>query len=266
MKEIWGTRDGNFHTPEELPFFLDDSEKVYEENIENNLSLLEKNGWTHLEDILDDSIIGYRYNYDREDKENKDWVNLSYKINSHGFRGDEMPADPKKRSVICLGDSNTFGIGIPAGKTWTNCVGNTLGVRAYNLGIPNGNLDSAFRVLFYWLPKIRPAHVFMCTPPEGYEIMYESRTDDGTPINKLFPFLRLSEDSMVLHKEKVMRAMQSLCDQFNTPFTHDTCESNTYFSLFREHDLSRDLNHFGVNRHTYIAMHLLKKSGFVWDV
>lgn len=260
MKDSWGTSDGKHHTPQELPFYASDTEELYKENCETNYYELEKYGWSHHSPQLSDRVIGHKYDYNHEDKGMNDWVNLSYRINSHGFRGEEMPTEPKKRSVICLGDSNTFGVGMPEGKIWSTRLSQTLKVRAYNLGIVNGSLDSAFRVLLYWLPKIKPSHVFMCTPAESYE---HHTTNGILPLPFPIPTI---EDEWILHKEKVLRAMQSVCGQFNTPFIHDPCDGDDYFSLFQEHDLSRDLHHYGSNRHIHITMNLLKKAGYEWDV
>jgi len=260
MKEYWGMADGKECTPEELPFYASDSEQLYNQNLVDNREELEKNGWKHHKPLPDDRVIGYKYDYNPDDPAINDWVNLSYRINTHGFRGEEMPTASKKRSVICLGDSNTFGVGVPEGKIWSTRLSQTLRVRAYNLGIVNGSLDSAFRVLLYWLPKIKPSHVFMLTPSEGYE-HHLATGIVSTPVSPM-PTI---EDEWILHREKVMRAMQSLCDQFNTPFIHDPCDGGDYFSLFQEHDWSRDLQHYGSNRHIHVTMNLLKKAGYSWE-
>jgi hypothetical protein len=260
MKESWGKANGKDHTPEELPFYMDDSEEQYALNWSHNYDELLRNGWIFQEPEGAEDVVGYKYDYNTMDPKQGDWVNLSYRINSHGFRGEEMPTEPKKRSIICLGDSNTFGIGMPEGKLWSTRIGHTLKVRSYNLGIPNGSLDSAFRVLMYWLPKIKPSHVFMCTPFEGYEHHIHSGI-----LNAGYP-LATTEDEWILHKEKVLRAMQHLCDQFDTPLIQDDCCGDDYFSIFQEHDLSRDLKYYGSNRHIYIAMNLLRKAGYEWDV
>jgi hypothetical protein len=261
MKEEWGMADGMEFSPIELPFYASDSEDLYNQNLTDNFYDLEKNGWKHHAPLLEDRVVGYKYDYNPEDPMINDWVNLSYRMNSHGFRGEGMPTESKKRSVLCLGDENTFGVGMPEGKLWTTLVGQTMKVRAYNLGMINGNMESAFRVLMYWLPKIKPQHVFLLEPAQGYEY----HTKDGlTRMNHAF--FATTEDNWVMRKEAGMRAIKSLCDQFDTPLTIDDGCSDDYFSLFREHDLARDLKHFGSKRHIHIAMTMLKKSGYEWDV
>lgn len=260
MKEEWGMADGREYTPEELPFYASDSEQLYNQNLVDNREELEKNGWKHHKPLPDDRVIGYKYDYNPDDPAINDWVNLSYRINTHGFRGEEMPTASKKRSVICLGGSDTFGVGMPEGKLWTTLVGQTLRVRAYNLGMIHGNLGSAFRVLMYWLPKIKPSNVFLLAPENGYE--YMSTSGIQRMPNSLVP---TTEDNWVIQREMGMRSIKSLCDQFNTPLTIGDGISDDYFSLFPSHDYSRDLKHHGQKMHIYIAMNMLKKAGYEWE-
>jgi len=42
----------------------------------------------------------------------------TYRINSYGLRGDEIPAEKKKKRIITLGNSCTFGWGIPLNQTY----------------------------------------------------------------------------------------------------------------------------------------------------
>ncbi len=252
--------DGVEFDPIELPFYASDSEDLYNQNLTDNFYDLEKNGWKHHAPLLEDRVVGYKYDYNPEDPMINDWVNLSYRMNSHGFRGEEMPTASKKRSVLCLGDENTFGVGMPEGKLWTTLVGQTLKVRAYNLGMIQGNVHSAFRVLMYWLPKIKPAHVFLLTPANGYE--YITKVDMKRTPTSIIP---TTEDHWVLQREMGLRSIKSLCEQFNTPLTIDDGNSDDYFSLFPEHDFSRDLAHFGQKRHIHIAMTMLKQAGYEWE-
>lgn len=263
MQDYWGTADGWKVTPAEVPFYGSDTKDRYYENLDYNLHELLKHGWIHHEPSPDDRVIGYKYDYNADKPDVTDWVNLSYRINEHGFRGEAMPTEPKKRSIVCLGGSNTFGIGMPEGKLWTTMVGQSMKVRAYNLGMINGSIDSAFRVLMYWLPKIKPSHVFMLDDMAGYEY----HTSSGLmkiPDNPI----PCTEENRILQREMAMRAIKSLCDQFETPFISDAGDSDDYFAIFEgcEHDLSRDLEHFGSKRHIHIAMTMLTKAGYKWDV
>tara|TARA_B100001287_G_C22669690_1_gene524663 strand:- start:676 stop:1467 length:792 start_codon:yes stop_codon:yes gene_type:complete len=263
MQEYWGTAEGWKVTPAEVPFYGSDTKELYYENIDFNLDKLEKNGWIHHEPSIDDRVIGYKYDYNPDKPEINDWVNLSYRINEHGFRGEEMPTEPKKRSVLCIGGSNTFGLGMPEGKLWTTLVGQSMKVRAYNIGMINGTLDSAFRVLMYWLPKIKPSHVFLLDDMQGYE--YHTRSGLVKLYDNPIP---CTDDNRIIQKEMAMRSITSLCEQFKTPLITDAGNGDDYFSIFEgsELDLARDLEHYGSKRHIHIAMNMLAKAGYEWDV
>jgi len=241
MKDEWLYARGVEEKPAEHSFYSTDSEELYQKNLKQNTPNM------------------------------NDWVNLSYKINKHGFRGEEMPTEKKPRSIITLGCSITFGVGMPVDQIWSTLVGNTLCQRAYNLGVPSGSLDLCFRVLLAWLPKIRPSHVFLLEPPGvRYETItrsfgMNSSTVDGTnPVGIRFEH----EDEWTLHREKTMRGIKSLCDQFDTPFYHvsyDEQLTTETAEMFGRVDAARDMMHPGRNTHTYIAMNLLELAGYKWD-
>lgn len=270
MKETWSYALGVQEEPAEHLFFSSDSEELYEKNLEEHRAQLEENGWIPLPP--DERCVGHRYLYNPKNPALNDWVELSYKINSYGFRCEEMPTEKKPRSIITIGCSNTFGVGMPIGQIWPTLVGNTLRQRPYNLGFPGGSLDSAFRVLLAWLPKIRPSHVFLLEPPG---VRYETHTkifgishssiNNPSPVGMRFEH----EDEWELHREKTMRAIKSLCDQFDTPFfymSYDSQLNKEIAEFFETPDSARDLMHPGRNAHTYIAMSMLKNSGYEWDI
>ena len=264
MNIEWGCADGNVVEIEELPFYNSDSESLHDSNLLNNRNQLEEDGWIPIKMNDERELVGHRYLYNAENPSLNDWVNLSYKINSHGFRCDqEMPTETKPRSVIAIGCSNTFGVGMPVGLTWPTLVGQAFRYRAYNLGVPGGSLDTAFRVLLYWLPKIRSSHVFLLEPPG---VRYETHTISGikkssvhTPIP--VPLRFGHEDEWKLHKEKTMRAILSVCDQFDAKFIHCSSDIIGQTSRIGKQDVARDLQHPGRTCHKWIAMNMLKKAG-----
>ncbi|MDB4351170.1 hypothetical protein OAA34_00490 [bacterium] len=133
-------------------------------------------------------------------------------------------------------------------------------------------MDSAFRVLLAWLPKIRPSHVFLLEPPG---VRYETHTKTFNLINSSVHHpspvgMRFEhEDEWELHREKTMRAIKSLCDQFDTPFISMKIDDSVYSGcteLLGSHDSARDLKHPGRNIHTYITMSMLKRAGYEWNI
>jgi len=269
MKPEWSFANGRPEVSETHTFYSTDTEQQYETNLTDNRAELEKHGWIPLPP--DPRCVGHRYQYNPDKPEINDWVELSYQINSHGFRNIEMPTEKKPRSVMALGCSTTFGVGMPVGQIWPTLVGNTLRYRCYNMGIPSGSLDSAFRVLLAWLPKIRPSSVFLLEPPG---VRYETHTHmfrgiNHSAIHHPEPVgIRFEhEDEWQLHREKTMRAIKSVCDQFETPLYHSQHDyDDEYFTLFEEYDLARDLMHPGRKRHIYWAMKFLKMAGHEWSI
>jgi hypothetical protein len=261
----------------EVSFWGEVEEKNYIDGLKKNRERYELEGWIPLEKeliekfYLDEGFNYYLYTPGKPDLQ--DWVKLSYRTNSHGFRMDEeMPTTTKRRSIITLGCSNTFGIGMPNGQIWPTLVGHSLRQRAYNLGYPAGSLDKAFRLLLAWLPVIRPSHVFLLEPPG---VRYESISGSLGYSNHLthnitgIPLRFEKEEEWILHREKTLRAIHSVCDQFDTPLTTMQIDDNhaaEVTKLFGRTDSARDLTHPGRFCHIRIAMTMLKKAGFEWDI
>lgn len=275
MKPEWYYRDCHIvdhsqQTDDEMRWMGGDNEQEYENNLKHNRDRLEEYGWIPLPPS--ERCIGHRYHYNPNNPGINDWVELSYKLNKYGFRCDNMPEHKKPRSIIAIGCSNTFGIGMPVGQIWPTIVGNSMRQRPYNLGIPNGSHDSAFRVLLAWLPKIRPSHVFFLEPPgvkyethtQTFGVM-RSNSQKPHPVGVRFEH----EDEWTLHRDKLNRAIQSLCDQYDTPLirmqwtnelSHQTAE------VFGSVDSARDLSHPGRNAHAVIGTKMLAQAGFEWDL
>ena len=90
---------------------------------------------------------------------------ITYKINSHGFRCDELTANTD--CIVALGCSFTLGTGLPIEVTWPALVGKELGIKVYNLAWGGNSADTCFRLAEYWLPRLKPKAVFMLSPPES---------------------------------------------------------------------------------------------------
>lgn len=269
MNVKWLYQDGLEHDPRVDRFHNTDSEQLWKDNLNDpqKKALLDKFGWNPLPP--DERCVGDRFLWNPDDPGINDWVELSYQINSHGFRGIEMPTEKKPRSIITIGCSTTMGIGMPVGQIWPTIVGNALKIRAYNLGKCAGSHDSSFRLLYGWLPRIRPAAVFFLEPPGiRYELITNSlgyhNTSAMSP--EPIPYRFETEDEWLLSREKTMRAIKSLCEQFNTPFYHTHQDGDDeFFKYFDDHDKARDLQHAGRKRHIFWGMKFLQMAGHEWD-
>lgn len=257
----------------EVLFWDEIEEKNYIDGLKNNRERYEEEGWIPLPP--DERVFGHRYLHTPSNPGINDWVHFSYKTNTHGFRmDDEMPTTKKVRSAIALGCSNTFGIGMPNGLIWPTIVSHTLKHRVYNLGYPGGSLDKAFRVLLAWLPIIRPAHVFLLEPPGvRYEtislsLRYHNHLSSWNNIQGI-PLRFEREEEWMLHREKTMRAIKSLCDEFETPLITmqiDADHAPEVTKWFGRVDSARDLSHPGRYCHLRIALRMLQKAGHSFNV
>jgi len=64
---------------------------------------------------------------------------FTYSLNSQGYREKEWNQLDWNNSIICLGCSHTFGVGVPEDKTFPSQLSKKIGIPCINLGIPGGN-------------------------------------------------------------------------------------------------------------------------------
>ncbi len=125
---------------------------------------------------LPDARLGYVLNTAYND---------AYRINSSGFRGDEVNPDPAVRRVVCLGDSVTFGLELNNENGtfpvqlqrlfhdggWTN-------VQVVNAGIPGYASENALRFAELELDSLKPALLIVCI---GWNDLITSYYPDWKP-------------------------------------------------------------------------------------
>jgi len=102
---------------------------------------------------------------------------IDYTTNSFRMR---MSSDPKYNpdSVVFLGGSDTWGVGMAYEDTYVHLISQQLGLEAVNLGVPAGGMDSAFRIYHQWQPLIKARYtVFNVTPGVRREVICTSKID-----------------------------------------------------------------------------------------
>jgi hypothetical protein len=178
---------------------------------------------------------------------------ISYKFNSFGFRDEEFDSRP---CGIALGCSFTEGTGLPEHTVWPRVLSKMTGTHTWNLGVGGSSIDTTFRLLDYWLTKLSPKFVTLCTPPDGRVEVFD-RDEPLTlmpginsilePFNAFFKVWASSDTNAMISKQKNLLAMQQLCNQANIPLVY-----LDYTSMITHGD-ARDLAHFGVNSHANFA-------------
>ena len=119
-------------------------------------------GWYRHDLDLTDSVISNLYDggYIKFGTEEVIWP--TYKLNDFRFRSDDWTTG--EEGVIFLGCSDLFGVGNYYEKTAAYIVSNRLGIKNYNLGVPGGGLDQAYKYLKYHISDINGKYVFLAIP------------------------------------------------------------------------------------------------------
>jgi hypothetical protein len=122
---------------------------------------------------------------------------VEYRINSHGFRGREYDfrKEPGVVRVVLLGDSNTFGYGVPIDRHFSTLLeGYYENLEVINLGVSGYGIDQELLMLqskgIHYAPDVVIAYV----PHFGNYIRHARRSYMGTPK----PWFESKGDALVL--------------------------------------------------------------------
>ena len=181
---------------------------------------------------------------------------ISYVYNSFGFRDEEFDG---RVNGIALGCSQTEGIGLPEFYTWPRVLSRLTDTYIWNLGVGASSIDTAFRLLYHWLPKLKPNFVVLCAPMMTRVEVFDSTEPISilpqalTHIKHLQDYYKVwaaNEYNAIVLKRKNLLAMQQLCHQADIPFRY------LDHMLFRGPGQARDLQHHGVNENHEFAQQM----------
>jgi hypothetical protein len=214
-----------------------DREELYQHNLINNLEMLQHHNWIDCP--------------------------ITYKFNSYGFRSDEFNSG--ELGVMFIGCSHTVGIGLPLESTWPYIVSTSLKLKNYNLGIGGASNDTAFRLAYYWIDRLRPSVViFLSTERTRAELHTIDNKVEGLSVqyiqNQLFPdatpFMRhwVSNDiNSDMNYLKNTLAVKQLCDTRGIKYVQEEALN------VHELDKARDLQHYGRRTNRCIASMILSR-------
>jgi hypothetical protein len=182
---------------------------------------------------------------------------ISYKYNNYGFRDEEFDNRP---AGIALGCSFTEGTGLPASAIWCSVLSKLIGTHIWNLGVGSSSLDTVFRLLDYWLPRLSPKFVVICVPPEFRVELFNNDLPlnigvwSESPFSEYYKLWIDSSANDIISKRKNLLAIQQLCDNTNTilrflSWSDMRKESQDRITL----RTARDLQHFGARFHVDFA-------------
>lgn len=216
---------------QEVSWIQTDSYENYQKNLIANYKELEKFGWI--------------------DK------TFTYKFNKYGFRCDEF--ETNSSSAMFIGCSHTFGVGLPVECTFPYLISSKLNFKNINLGVGGSANDTAFRLANFYIPRLKPSIViFLSTEQTRFELFEENGQIEILNVwNKDYlkqNFFRNWIGNSVntdMNFIKNQLAIKQLCIENNIKYCHKE------FSFLQELDKARDLQHYGVQTHRFIAKKFL---------
>ena len=194
-----------------------------------------------------------------DDNPNAKWHGnpIRYVTNEWGFRS-TVPFEENPDSIIFLGCSYTMGIGLPLEDVWCSIVARELKKDGYNLGVGGGSLDTAFRVLSQWLPVMKSKLVCVQEPTCRREVIHSTLGIGRIlPNHNLTPevdALLLGEEEYSLNRDKNVRAIQNLCDEYGSDLI--MCDPD-WFNVHLNGEKARDKMHWGIPQHQEFAKNTL---------
>lgn len=165
---------------------------------------------------------------------------ITYKVNSHAFRTQELDdLFDFTESIMCIGCSMTFGIGVHNETTWAYKVGQELNLPVINLGIPGGSLDAMYRVYSYWQPRIKSKYTLALMPPGRRMEIQTNRHKDAwqnghwekvgahrigdlmsinKPLGELFALQLFEDEIYTVSTQKNINAIKHIAHETNSRF------------------------------------------------
>ena len=114
--------------------------------------------------IPSDTPVRYEQLKDKVQKFGYTADNVTYEINNHGFRHPDVFVE-NTNSIVFLGCSITFGIGVNYEETFAYKVAEHFSMDCINLGQPGSAINACYRHAKVWLPIIKPVSYTHLTLP-----------------------------------------------------------------------------------------------------
>jgi hypothetical protein len=119
-------------------------------------------------------------------------VNTKYKVNSNGFRGNEIVGN---EDLVIAGCSFTFGLGVPEDKIWAVELAKNLNLTYTNLSYPGASIMFIVQLIFKYFKKYGNPKYIICLFPDPYRMCLpyiENKLESlDNPINEKISHLHL---------------------------------------------------------------------------
>lgn len=228
------------HLPKNSAWFPPDTEQEFERSLTNP----DRRQWLKQQDWLDPEAIRYDFN-------------------SLGFRSREPQAD--RPGLMALGCSFTMGVGLPVKDTWCEQVSAQLDLECWNFGWAGASADTCYRMAAYWVPRLMPRLVVMCTPPANrLDLFWDAgvtRTimpaNPGMAMDEFLQTWMTVDDNAALNRERNILAIKYICVRSRVPFM--VYHSEEYFCGDRATvGWARDFQHAGPEAHRRLAQRIMQ--------
>jgi hypothetical protein len=164
---------------------------------------------------------------------------ITYRLNSRGFRSDNFNKDNVSDSILVAGCSNTFGLGLPYDIIWGNLLSKKTNSKDfYNLGVVAGSIPVIVNNCFSFIEEFgKPKAIFILFPSiDRGTVFQDFSTDDS--YNKRF-MIRTSmnhtsdsphdQQNNVYQKLSLIKTLEVLCNSLGIPFlwsiTEEDCDT-----------------------------------------
>jgi hypothetical protein len=226
-------------------------------------------------------------NYNRRGNRAFSVESVGYEFNSLGYRGPEFVREPGGALVLFLGDSNTFGLGVPWNALWTTLVTARLeecwgmAVRQCNLAWGGTGSDFVAMMLHQTVDVLKPDAVFIlwsfvprmtwfADPRRQVHFIPEWKPNND--MQEHAAYLRLATEAQgfynyVRNFHLVNARLAHLRIPYvwgnMEPFSRELLRSYVPLEGFVGHfmtvdgDLARDARHAGLQSHALFATHVL---------
>jgi hypothetical protein len=204
---------------------------------------------------------------------------ITYKVNSSGYRTREWKDINWKESIVILGCSNTFGIGLDEDETISYMLESKINRPVINLGYPSGsnelilnnsvalfeNFGAPYGVVINWSTPDRMRYFFK----DGYLDLgpwnhdtYDS-FQDGVDIDKLYKLSTLDENNVISKNYYISRTANSIWSGRTKYVTFSYFGISAHYSradeFFTIDNGARDMLHPGHKNSEEVANFLYEK-------
>lgn len=187
---------------------------------------------------------------------------ITYQMNRHGFRTGEFD---DQACFVALGCSFTAGIGLPEPYIWPSWVQQSTGLVGRNLGIAGSGLDTAFRLLLFYIDQLNVKAVLLLKPSvDRFEFHINDRPHlfhphyQGTETIHKYWYADRQNSRINYHKN--IAAIQGLCAQRNIKLIiKDVDQDLLIHRKPGPYPGARDLVHVGQHEQNMLAQEFVRE-------